>query len=262
MSAIGIFDSGIGGLTVLKALKEALPGESFHYLGDTARLPYGSKSPESIRRYLHQNLSFLKGLGVKAVVVACNSASTVLDQEFWNGIPVYGVIEPGARRAAELTRSGRVGVLGTRATVESQAYLKALLTLDPGIAPLQQACPLLVPLVEEGWIYDDVTRQILARYLQPLLAAQIDTLILGCTHYPVLKAMIAEIMGDKVCLVDSARVIADQLSRDLDSGKIPAAGKGNGTKIWATDLCETFQTVGHRILGPFTIDEWHLADLK
>lgn len=261
LSFIGIFDSGIGGLTVLKALKGQLEDESFTYLGDTARLPYGSKSPRTIRHYLEQNIRFLEGPGVKALVVACNSASSVLNEDYWDGIPIYGVIKPGSTAALRVTRNGHIGVLGTRATVESGAYVTALREMDPKIKITQQACPLLVPLVEEGWVKDSVTNQVLERYLKEPLNAGVDTLILGCTHYPVLKDSIAAIVGPDIKLVDSAEVITEQLGADLLSGKIsPERGPGT-THIWTTDTNHAFQEVGRSILEPLHIDEWGLADI-
>ena len=261
MSFIGIFDSGVGGLTVLKALKKELSHESFIYLGDTARLPYGSKSPRTIQHYLKQNIRFLEKPGVKALVVACNSASSVLEGDFWDGIPIYGVIIPGAREALRVTKNRHIGVLGTRATVESGAYIAALREQDAHIKVTQQACPLLVPLVEEGWTEDPVTIQVLERYLRTPLHAGVDTLILGCTHYPVLKKAIATIVGPHINLVDSAQVIAHQLRNDLLSGKIaPELGPGT-THIWTTDANHAFQEVGQQILKPLHIDEWGLADI-
>ena len=260
MPSIGIFDSGVGGLTVLKALKLALPEESFVYLGDTARLPYGTKSPETIRLYLEQNIRFLVSCGVKALVVACNSASTVLASDHWDDLPIYGVIGPGAQ-AAYAASNGRIGVLGTRATVESNAYVKALHELDPTLEVIQQACPLLVPLVEEGWEQDAVTDEVLRRYLEKPLEAGIDTLILGCTHYPVLKDRIAAIAGENVTLVDSADVIAARVQAGLQCGFI-SAGRREGSKIFTTDLNHVFQEVGRRILSPLEVNSWEAADIQ
>ena len=262
MPTIGIFDSGIGGLTVLRSLRARLPDESFNYLGDTARLPYGSKSPETIRRYLSQNIDFLEHQGVKALVVACNSASTVLREDLWRGRPIYGVIEPGARCAIERTRNGRIGILGTLATISSGAYVRALEHLEPEIWTIGAACPLLVPLVEEGWVDDPVTRSVLERYLEAPLAAGIDTLILGCTHYPVLERAIRAVVGDGVALVSSAEAIAELILRDLESGRLEHAEEPPRMRIWTTDIGEIFQQVGKRILEPFTIDEWQRADLQ
>ena len=262
LASIGIFDSGVGGLTVLKALRQALPSESFVYLGDTARLPYGSKSAETIRRYLAQNMRFLQNLGVKAVVVACNSASTVLAGDVWDALPVYGVIRPGARQACSVTRNRRIGVLGTAATIQSGAYPEALREFDTAVFAVQQPCPLLVPLVEEGWEGDSVTREVLKRYLHNPLSQNVDTLILGCTHYPVLKTLIAEIAGPDVCLVDSAEAVARQLGDDLNTGKVAASDGTGSTQIWTTDTGPSFQAVGRRILEPFRVGEWHSADIS
>ncbi len=262
MSSIGIFDSGVGGLTVLKALREALPKESFIYLGDTARLPYGTKSRQTIKRYLDQNIEFLKGPGIKALVVACNSASSVLNGDHWNGLPIYGVIRPGARAAFAATVNNRIGVLGTRATVESGAYVRALHELAPDLEIHQQACPLLVPLVEEGWEDDPITRKVLERYLEVPLKAGIDTLILGCTHYPVLEECISEMVGSGVTLVDSALEISARIQADLLSGKIEHTHGPTTSRIWTTDTNRVFQEIGERILAPFHVDEWGLADIS
>lgn len=261
MPAIGIFDSGIGGLTVLRALRAALPHEAFVYLGDTARLPYGSKSPDTIRRYLSQNIHFLQRKKVKALVVACNSASTVLIEDSWDGLPIYGVIKPGARAAAAATRNKKIGILGTRATIGSSAYVRALHALDPSLDVVQQACPLLVPLVEEGWANDQVTLEIIKRYLEAPLAAGVDTLVLGCTHYPVLKDAIASLAGPEVALVDSAQAIAAMLIDDLKCGRITKASQSR-TDVFTTDSNRAFIEVGRSILAPYKANEWCEADLK
>ncbi len=261
MTSIGIFDSGVGGLTVLRELRHRLPGESFVYLGDTARLPYGAKSARTIKRYLAQNVAFLEEVGVKAIVVACNSASTALAAEQWGGTPIYGVIQPGARAAATATRNRKVGVLGTRATVQSGAYRAAIQAIDPRIETIEQACPLLVPLVEEGWEDDPITRQVLTRYLEPVLARGVDALILGCTHYPVLKGAIRTLAGDGVRLIDSAEAIAERIEADLAAGAIRPDRASGAIRIWTTDLNPAFQRVGRRILTPYDAGEWSLADL-
>jgi glutamate racemase len=245
-------------------LATRLPGESFVYLGDTARLPYGTKSPETIRRYLTQNIRFLEHTGVKAIVVACNSASSILREHEWGGIPIYGVIEPGAEAAARATRNGKIGVLGTRATVESHAYTRALVTCRSEIVVTQQPCPLLVPLVEEGWEEDEVTRSVLVRYMAAPLAAGIDTLILGCTHYPVLAGQIARIAGPNVTLVDSANVMAERIAADIEKGRIPRGENANGPVIHIrmTDTNHVFREVGRRILGKLPVTSWEHADLN
>lgn len=208
---IGVFDSGVGGLTVVRAIRNRLPGEKILYFGDTARVPYGTKSPETIRRYTREISSFLNNQGVKLVVVGCNTCSaTALDcvAEGFAG-PVIGVIEPGARKAISVTRTGRIGVIGTRATVESGAYDRALRDLSPEVRVFSTACPLFVPLAEERMEGRRAAKLIAEEYLSPLAAQEIDTLILGCTHYPLLKETIQEVVGDSVAVVDSAESTAD-----------------------------------------------------
>ncbi|MCB1044678.1 MAG: glutamate racemase [Acidobacteria bacterium] len=262
MSAIGIFDSGVGGITVLRALRSAFPNETFIYLGDTARLPYGSKSPQTIRRYLTQNVAFLLSFPIKAIVVACNSASTVVEGDFWRDIPLYDVIRPGALAAVSATKNRHVGILGTRATVTSGAYVHAIHALDPDITCFQQACPLLVPLVEEGWQSHPVSREILMEYLAEPLASGADTLILGCTHYPVLKSVIREIVGPKVRLIDSADVLVDRIGMHLRDGHIqPDRGDGSIT-VWTTDSGAHFHQIGQSIMGDIPLDTWQLADIR
>ena len=203
---IGVFDSGIGGLTVVKALRDVLPNEQIFYLGDTARVPYGGKSASTVERYSLEMAEILADEGVKAIVIACNSASSValprLEQTF--AMPVIGVIKPGAQAAIGATRNRQVGVIGTRATIKSGAYERALHALDAKIDISAQACPLLVPLIEEGWLDDKLTDRVIARYLEPLVKKGIDTLVLGCTHYPLLAPAIARFLQDSVTLVDSA----------------------------------------------------------
>jgi glutamate racemase len=255
MDSIGVFDSGVGGLTVVAALRRRLPAESILYLGDTARLPYGSKSPETVTRYTRRNIEFLVERGVKAVVVACNTASALaLDNlQLAGGMPLWGVIEPGARRAAEVSR-GRVGVIATEATVRSDAYPRALRRLRPDLSVVSRACPLFVPLVEEGWHEDDeVTTRIAERYLAPLLAAEIDTLVLGCTHYPLLKAVLARVAGPAVTLVDSAEAVAEVVAEGLAAAglaKPEGPGPVHATQhLCVTDGGESFKLVAGRILG-------------
>ncbi|HTQ80571.1 MAG TPA: glutamate racemase [Thermoanaerobaculia bacterium] len=262
MDAIGVFDSGVGGLTVVSALRRRLPEEPILYLGDTARLPYGSKSPETVTRYTRRNIEFLVERGVKAVVVACNTASALaLDHLHLGSLPLWGVIEPGARRAAEVSR-GRVGVIGTEAMVRSDAYPRALRRLRPDLAVVSRACPLFVPLVEEGWHDDPITEQVAARYLAPLLAAEIDTLVLGCTHYPLLKAVISRVAGPDIQLIDSAEAVAEVVAAGLaEAGLLrPAQAPDSGhprRHLCVTDAGQTFQAVAGRILGdPALPLEW------
>ncbi|MEE2786238.1 MAG: glutamate racemase [Myxococcota bacterium] len=216
-AAIGVFDSGLGGLTVASAIVEHLPHENIVYLGDTARVPYGTRSGETVVRYARRNIAFLQRQGVKAVVVACNTVSAQGVESYGGGlkVPCLGVIEPGAQAAATATVTNSVAVLGTPATVRSQAYPRALFAIEPAIAVHQIACPLFVPLVEEGWLTHAVTESIVEEYLQPLRGADVDTVILGCTHYPLLappiKRVAERILGHSVAIVDSARALAQTL---------------------------------------------------
>ena len=245
---IGIFDSGVGGLTVAAAIASALPGERILYLGDTARLPYGTKSEETVTRYTQRNLEFLAGRGVKAVVVACNTASALALPRLEVSLPLWGVIEPGAKCAAAVSR-GRVGVIATEATVRSRAYEAALRRRRPELEILSVACPLFVPLVEEGWTDDPVTEQVARRYLEPLLATGIDTLVLGCTHYPLLAPLIARLAGESVTLVDSAAATAADVAREL-SGRGWLADRPQGeSHLFVTDTAERFGMLARRILG-------------
>lgn len=247
IDAIGVFDSGVGGLTVVSALRRRLPGESILYLGDTARLPYGSKSPETVTRYTQRNIDFLTGRGVKAVVVACNTASAlalpILDV---HEVPTWGVIEPGARKAVAVSR-GRVGVIATEATVRSDAYPRALRALRPDLEILSRPCPLFVPLVEEGWHDDPVTEEVARRYLQPLLEAGIDTLVLGCTHYPLLVPVLRRVAGPEVILVDSAEAVAEMVADGL-AGQHLEATHPPIHHFCVTDTGETFRRIARQIL--------------
>lgn len=261
---IGLFDSGIGGLTVFKSLLGALPNESFVYLGDTARLPYGSKSPQTIERYLLQNIDFLIRKKVKAIVVACNSASTVLlgagQRDF--GLPVYNVIEPGAATALQVSTGKKIGVLGTKATVAAKSYVRAIHALEPSAAVYQQACPLLVPLVEEGWESDPITNLIVYRYLAPLIDAGVDTLILGCTHYPALRTNIEKATSGRIALVDSSEAIARLIHADLASGRLTASSARESLEIMTTDVSESFSEVAKRLMLPHQIPELAEVDIS
>jgi glutamate racemase len=250
--AIGVFDSGIGGLTVLRALAEALPAEDFIYLGDTARLPYGTKSAEVIIRYSRENTEFLLAKGIKLLVVACNTASAVALTEIARDtiVPVIGVIEPGARAAAAASRSGKIGVIGTEATIASGAYTRALQQIRPGVEIYTRACPLLVPLVEEGWTNNAIAEQTVGHYLESLKTSGIDTLLLGCTHYPLLRDLFGRVLGPAVRIVDSAsataRAVAERLS-ELRLGR----PRGIGTQsFFVTETPERFVRVGRNFFGP------------
>ena len=258
---IGVFDSGIGGLTVVRALRDLLPNESIFYLGDTARVPYGGKSPSTVERYSVEMAEMLAAEGVKAVVVACNSASSVAlpKLEETLAVPVIGVIKPGAQAAVTATRNRHVGVIGTRATIKSGAYERALRALDLKINISAQACPLLVPLIEEGWLEDKLTDRVIARYLRPLVRKGIDTLVLGCTHYPLLAGAIARFLENKITLVDSAQncALAVQDLLDRPSSAEAAAGRqslrapadSSGTlQVALTDSPDTFLGVAREAL--------------
>jgi glutamate racemase len=250
--AVGIFDSGVGGLTVLREITRVLPQEDTIYFGDTARVPYGTKSPETVTRYAHEITSFLVRRDIKLLVVACNTASAValpsLKRQF--SIPVVGVIEPGARRAVEVSRSGRIGVIGTAGTIRSSAYTRAIKRLNPSAVVLTKACPLFVPLAEEGWVDNQVARLTAQSYLQELIDAGVDTLVLGCTHYPLLKPLIAEVMGSGVTLVDSAaetaRTVAEILAQKQNLR--PDSETGNH-HYYVSDVPAGFIRVGSRFLG-------------
>jgi glutamate racemase len=246
----------VGGLTVVSALRRRLPGESILYLGDTARLPYGSKSPDTVTRYTRRNIEFLTDRGVKAVVVACNTASALaLPNLDMHEVPTFGVIEPGARKAAAVSK-GRVGVIATEATVRSDAYPKALRAIRPDLEILSQACPLFVPLVEEGWHDDPVTEEVVRRYLRPLLDSGIDTLVLGCTHYPLLVPVLQRVAGPDVTLVDSAEAVAEMVASGLTERHLEATHPP-AHHFCVTDTGETFQRIARRILqDPSVALEW------
>ena len=248
---IGIFDSGIGGLTVVRELIARLPHERMIYFGDTARLPYGPKSPDTVRRYSREIATWLLEQGVKAIVVACNTATAhalpVLRAEF--PVPVVGVAEPGAQAAVRTTRSGRVGVIGTAGTVTSGAYDRAIKALEPDAIVTSCACPLFVPLVEEGWLDTKATRLIAREYLGSLHDARVDTVVLGCTHYPLLKPVIGDVLGRSVSLVDPAEQTAAETARLLaEKGLLASAGSGEHRFV-ASDAPEQFLRLGQRFLG-------------
>ena len=247
---IGIFDSGIGGLTVVKAVRKALPCEDIIYLGDTARLPYGTKSTDAIIQFSMEDTQFLADRGVKYVVIACySSASVALDmirKEF--PVPVIGVIRPGVRKAMQLTRTGKIGVIGTSLTICSGAYEKAFKEEGAQVEILGKACPLFVPLVEEGWIDHEVTRLVAREYLEPLKKDNLSTLLLGCTHYPLLLDTIRGIMGD-LNYVDASFEVGFELAQALKELKIENPEGTGSTSIYLTDLSMNFKEIGERFLG-------------
>jgi glutamate racemase len=249
---IGIFDSGIGGLTVARAIYERLPRESTIYFGDTARVPYGPKSPETVRRYSLEILHWLLGQGVKLVVIACNTSTAhalgALREA--SPVPVIGVIEPGARAAVAATRGGPVGVIGTAGTIASNAYARAIQALAPDLGVVQQACPLLVPLVEEGWFDHPAAGLIAEEYLAPLRAARVDVLVLGCTHYPLLKPLLSRVMGAGVRLIDSAEETARAVAEVLERQQLAApTGAPVSHRFVVSDDEPRFRQVGARFIG-------------
>jgi glutamate racemase len=248
---IGVFDSGIGGLTVVKALRDLLPSEKIIYLGDTARVPYGSKSPSTVERYSVEIAGMLMERNAKAIVVACNTASAValprLEQSCV--VSVIGVIRPGAEAAVAATRNGHIGVIGTRATIKSGAYEKTIRTLDASLKVTSHACPLLVPLIEEGWLDDPLTDRVIARYLEPLIEKGIDTLVLGCTHYPLLSLAIQRALEGEVTLVDSARNCAIAVQQLLSQQAIQSNTTGaGGLEVSLTDAPDNFLRVAREAL--------------
>lgn len=251
-SPIGVFDSGVGGLTVVRALMERLPFESIHYFGDTARVPYGIKSVQTISHYTTQIAEFLLEKRVKLLIIACNTMAAVAAQlvRDLSPTPVLDVIEAGALSALAATRSRRIGVIGTPTTINSNAYARAIHAIEPEARLISQACPLFVPLVEEGWLDHPVTRLTAQEYLRPVLAESIDSLVLGCTHYPLLKPLLQEVAGPGITLVDSADAMAEQTAALLTDLKL-----SNPERVppeyhfWVTDVPLRFQTIGERFLG-------------
>jgi glutamate racemase len=267
-SAIGVFDSGIGGLTVVRELLRTLPSEPIVYLGDTARVPYGNKSRETVVKFSTENVLFLLHHDVKLIIIACHTASSFalpfLERHFRR--PILGVIEPGVETALKVSRSGRIGVIGTNATIGSQAYLHAFARHCAGarggasssagrhrkVKVTQAACPLFVPLVEEGCVDDKLALQVARRYLKPLKVAGVDTVILGCTHYPLLKATIAKVMGPKVRLIDSARQVALKAKEILNEeglAVLPRNGARSARRFFVTDEPRHFEKLSRQFLG-------------
>jgi len=249
---IGVFDSGLGGLTVVRAIYERLPAESTIYFGDTARVPYGPKSPETVRRYSLEILQWLVAQRVKAVVIACNTSTAhALDAlRAASPVPVIGVIEPGARAAAAAAPHGTIGVIGTAGTIASGAYGRAIHQRDPEARVVQQACPLFVPLVEEGW-FDHPAAELVAReYLGPMVAERVQALVLGCTHYPLLKPLLQRVMGPETALIDSAAETARALAKVLEREGIAADSLHTPRhRFVVSDDAPRFLAVGSRFLG-------------
>jgi len=249
---IGVFDSGIGGLTVLKEVFRKLPDESTVYLGDTARVPYGIRSAETVTRYSFENTGFLVSMGIKVLVVACNTVSAVSLEEIKGklSMPVIGVIEPGARAAVRATRNKNVGVIGTEATVNSGAYARIIRAIDASIRVFSLPCPLFVPLAEEGLTDDAIATMVAERYLKNLKEKGIDTLVLGCTHYPLLKDVIGKVMGEGITLIDSATETVSEIKETLVRNDIKGSPSRQPLrKFYVTDAPEKFLKVGERFLG-------------
>ena len=248
---IGIFDSGVGGLTVVGKIGEILPNEDIVYFGDTARVPYGTKSKETVTKFSVENVEFLMEHNVKLVIVACNTASS-LSLDFLKRcfrVPIIGVIGPGTREAVSATRNNRIGVIGTHATVSSGAYEKAIKKISPRYSVFTQACPLFVSLVEEGWAQKDVTKKVTQIYLEPLKERSVDTLILGCTHYPILKTVVKKVMGRSVVLVDSGLEVAKEAKEILDaSGLLNGSKKKGREKFFVSDEPSRFVRIGESFL--------------
>lgn len=251
---IGVFDSGVGGLTVVREIMRQIPNEKIIFFGDTARLPYGSKSRETVTRFSRQIVRFLSTFEVKTIVVACNTASAcaldVLEQE--SDIPVIGVVKPGAKAANEVTRNGRIGVIGTEATIGSKIYNQYITELNQDVTIYGKACPLFVPLVEEGLWVDPVTDEIARRYLEELIDLDIDTLILGCTHYPLIRSTLGRIMGEKVTLVNPAYETARELKQLLEEKGLlgdhaPVLGE-NQYQFYVSDMAEKFKNFANSII--------------
>ena len=251
---IGVFDSGVGGLTVAREIMRQSPQERIVYFGDTARVPYGGKSTDTLIRYTRQIVRFLKTRGVKAIVVACNTASAVALEAVREelDIPIIGVVRPGARVAAKATKNGKIGIIGTETTVNSGLYTKLIQEILPNAEVVGKACPLFVPLVEEGWTKDPVTEEVARRYLADLQKSEIDALILGCTHYPLLRHMVGEIMGDQVTLVNPAYETALELKALLEREGIANDGENknfeNPYEFFVSDLAEKFKVFANSIL--------------
>lgn len=248
---IGVFDSGIGGLTVAKELIKFLPTEKIVYLGDTARVPYGIKSKSTVTRFTRECLNFLTKFELKAIVIACNTASSYALPELKDKfeIPVFGVITPGVKKSVKSTSNKKIGVIGTKATVSSQSYKKKILMYDNNLQVYQKSCPLFVSLAEEGWIDNEITYKVAEKYLDELRKKSIDTLILGCTHYPILKKVIGKVMGRNVELIDSAKEVASSVKEELEENNLLSVDKNSEDKFFVTDEAQRFIEIGNLFFG-------------
>jgi glutamate racemase len=251
MKAIGIFDSGVGGLTVVREIIRQLPGEDIIYFGDTARVPYGTKSRETVIRFSVEDILFLNRHQVKLICVACNTASSVALPTIRHNfrVPLVGVITPAVKEAVYATQNKRIGVIGTKATIKSRTYEKEIKQLDSRTKVTTCACPLFVPFVEEGWLKGKVVLEVARKYLAPLKKAKADTVILGCTHYPLLKSVIQEVLGSKVKLIDSARQVAIEVKNLLDNEGLLNTGRRGRHQFYVSDNPEWFGGLAERFLG-------------
>ena len=261
---IGVFDSGIGGLTVVKRLASTLPNENIIYFGDTARVPYGSKSNSTVIEYSIQNTKFLLQKNIKALVVACNTASSIAipDLKKMFDIPIIGMIEPGSRMALSKTHNKKIGVIGTRATISNLAYSKEIKKMNDKAVVFEKPCPLFVPLAEEGWIKHKATYEIAEEYLKELRENKIDTLVLGCTHYPILSEVIQEVIGLKVALIDSGVASSELIKAELEKFNLLSDSEKTGSQeYYVSDIPAKFKEVAELFLGR-AIDHVHKVDLE
>ena len=261
---IGVFDSGIGGLTVVKRLASTLPNENIIYFGDTARVPYGSKSNSTVIEYSIQNTKFLLQKNIKALVVACNTASSIAipDLKKMFDIPIIGMIEPGSRMALRKTQNKKIGVIGTRATISNLAYSKEIKKMNDKAVVFEKPCPLFVPLAEEGWIKHKATYEIAEEYLKELRENKIDTLVLGCTHYPILSEVIQEVIGLKVALIDSGVASSELIKAELEKFNLLSDSEKTGSQeYYVSDIPAKFKEVAELFLGR-AIDHVHKVDLE
>jgi len=276
---IGIFDSGVGGLTVYRALHERLPDEHFVYLGDTARVPYGTKSLATVERYATENARFLESHGIKLLVVACNTASALALPAIREAVSVQviGVIDPGARAAVERTNGKRIGVIGTEATVQSEAYRRSISNRDPAAVVIERACPLFVSLAEEGWAETEVAHSVAEHYLSDLRKSDLGALVLGCTHYPILRGVISDAVGRGIPLIDSGDATADEVQSLLEIKGLSSPRAPNEDRVrqlcddldhfYVTDAAQRFSRVAERFLGAAptvleAVEVWGLDELR
>ena len=263
---IGVFDSGLGGLTVVRQLLQLLPGEDIVYFGDTGRVPYGTRSAETIEKYARQDCRLLLGHDVKLIIAACGTVSSVAPQVLSHlAVPAMGVVEPAAQAAMGATRSGRIGILGTAATIRSASFQRYMLEARPDLRIFSQACSLFVPLVEAGWIQrdNDATIAVARRYLQPLIQQQVDTVILGCTHFPLLSPILSDILGENVVLIDSGAACASRCARELERyGLLNHSKKMGECRFYVSDRPDDFTHVARMFLGREVKEDIHQVDLE